>query len=130
MAITGGKTITVTGKYANFISGAGETGTVQFIPSIPSLSDQTDHQFLTIPPFVVVLPGTLGGQPNSSGPGTFSIVLPCTDNTELFPEGFSYTVIEKVTNMAQRTTKGVLIPSTLGSTVDLTVVLSPYLLPQ
>lgn len=127
MPITGGKTITVTGKYINFISGAGETGSVLFIPSVPSLSDTVDSEFLTVPPFVAVLPGTLGGSPNSSGPGTFSINLPCTDNTELVPGGFTYTIIERVTNMAQRTTKGVLIPSTLGSTVDLTVVLKPYI---
>lgn len=127
MTITGAKLITVTGKYINFVSGAGETGTVQFIPSVPSLSDATDDQFLTVPPLVAILPGTIGGSPNSSGPGTFSITLPCTDNTELHPQGFTYTVIEKVTNMANRTTKGVLIPSTLGSTVDLTTVLAPYL---
>lgn len=127
MAVTGGKTITVTGKYVNFISGAGETGSVQFIPSLASLSDETDDQFLTIPPFVAILPGTQGGSPNSSGPGSFTITLPCTDNSELHPEGFSYTIIEKVSNMAQRTTKGVLIPSTLGATVDLTTVLKPYL---
>ena len=127
MTITGAKTITVTGKYINFISGAGENGTVQFIPNIPSLSDATDDQFLTIPPFVAVLPGSLGGTPNSSGPGTFSLTLPCTDNDELHPGGFSYTIIEKVTNMANRITKGVLIPSTYGSTVDLTKVLGPYI---
>jgi hypothetical protein len=127
MTITGAKLITVTGKYINFVSGAGETGTVQFIPSVPSLADATDSEFLTVPPLVAILPGTIGGTPNSSGPGTFSITIPCTDNTELHPGGFTYTVIEKVTNMANRTTKGVLIPSTLGSTVDLTVVLQPYI---
>lgn len=127
MTITGAKLIIVTGKYINFVSGAGETGTVQFIPSVPSLSDATDDQFLTVPPLVAILPGTIGGAPNSSGPGTFSITIPCTDNTELHPEGFSYTIIEKVTNMANRVTKNVLIPSTLGSTVDLTTVLQPYL---
>lgn len=127
MTITGAKLITVTGKYINFVSGAGETGTVQFIPSVPSLADATDDQFLTVPPLVAILPGTLGGSPNSSGPGTFSITIPCTDNTELHPEGFSYTIIEKVTNMANRVTKNVLIPSTLGATVDLTTVLQPYL---
>jgi hypothetical protein len=127
MGITGGLTIVVTGKYINFISGAGETGTVQFIPNIPSLSDTTDMEFLTIPPFVAVLPGTLGGSPNSSGPGTFSITIPCTDNTELYPEGFTYTIIEKVTNMANRVTKGVKIPHTYGSTVDLTQVLAAYI---
>lgn len=130
MAITGGKTIIVTGKYVNFISGAGETGSVEFIPSVPSLSDQTDSEFLTLTPLVAILPGTLGGSPNSSGPGTFSIVVPCTDNTELFPQGITYTINEKVTNMANRITKGVQIPSTYGTTVDLTKVLAPYLTPQ
>lgn len=127
MTITGAKLITVSGRYINFVSGAGETGTVQFIPSVPSLADPTDDQFLTVPPLVAILPGTIGGTPNSSGPGTFSITIPCTDNTELHPEGFSYTIIEKVTNMANRVTKNVLIPSTLGATVDLTTVLAPYL---
>lgn len=127
MTITGAKLITVTGKYINFVSGAGENGTVQFIPSVPSLSDATDDQFLTVPPLVATLPGSIGGSPNSSGPGTFSITLPCTDNDELHPGGFTYTIIERVSNMANRTTKGVLIPSTLGATVDLTTVLAPYI---
>lgn len=126
MPITGAKLIIVTGKYTNF-NGAGETGSVQFIPSVPSLSAPTDDQFVTIAPMVAILPGSLGGTPNSSGPGTFSITIPCTDNTALHPEGFSYTIIEKVTNMANRVTKNVLIPSTLGATVDLTTVLQPYL---
>jgi hypothetical protein len=127
MTITGAKTIVVTGKYVNFISGAGETGSILFIPSVPSLSDATDSQFVTIPPFTAILPGTAGGSPNTGGNGTFSITLPCTDNTELHPQGFSYTIIERVSNMAQRTTKGVLIPSSYGATVDLTTVLQPYI---
>jgi hypothetical protein len=127
MPITGGKTITVTGTYVNFISGAGELGTVQFIPSIPSLSDETDSEFVTIPPFVATLPGTIGGGSNNAGNGHFSITIPTTDNTELYPQGFTYTIIERVTNMANRTTKGVKIPSTYGSTVDLTTVLKNYI---
>lgn len=127
MPITGGKTITVTGKYVNFISGAGEIGYVKFVPSVPSLSDETDSEFVTIPPFVAVLPGTIGGGPNTAGPGTFSIVLPTTDNTELYPEGFTYTIIEQVSNMNNRVTKGVKIPSTYGTTVDLTTVLKSYI---
>ena len=129
MPITGGKTIIVTGKYVNAISGAGETGTIKFIPSVPSLSDQTDSQFVTLTPARAILPGTQGGSPNSSGPGTFSITLMCTDNTELFPQGFTYTIEERVSNMQNRTTPNVQIPSTLGSTVDLTKVLAPYLTP-
>jgi hypothetical protein len=126
MTITGGKTITVTGKYVNSISGAGETGVIQFIPSVKNLTDLTDAQFLSMTPTTAYLPGSIGGAPNSSGPGTFSVVLLCTDNDELHPESFSYTIEERVTNLT-RITKGVLIPSTLGATVDLTTVLQPYL---
>jgi hypothetical protein len=126
MSITGGKTIIVTGKYDNAISGAGESGTVQFIASVKSLSDPTDGQFLTLPPMTAYLPGTIGGNPNQGGPGTFSLTVLCTDNTELFPESFSYTVLERITNLT-RITKNVLVPSTLGSTVDLNVLLAPYL---
>jgi hypothetical protein len=126
MSITGGKTIIVTGKYDNGLSGAGEIGTVQFIPSVGSLSDITDSQFITTPPVTAYLPGTVGGSPNSSGPGTFSVSVLCTDNTELYPEGFTYTIIERISNLT-RVTKGVKIPSTYGSTVDLTQVLAAYI---
>lgn len=125
--ITGGKTITVTGTYKNFISGAGEVGFVEFIPNLKSLQDPTDDLILTVPPFIAALPGTIGGSGNMGGSGNFSIVIPTTDNNELFPQGFTYTIIEKVSNMGNRTTKNVQIPSTLGLTVDLTTVLAPYL---
>lgn len=130
VTITGAKTIIVTGTYQNFISGAGETGFVKFIPNIPALEDQTDGVIATIPPIVAPLPGTIGGGNNAQGNGHFSITVPCTDNTELFPTGFTYTIIEQVSNMMNRTTKGVQIPSTLGSTADITKILAPYLTPQ
>jgi hypothetical protein len=130
VTITGQKTITVTGTYQNFISGVGENGYVQFIPNIPSLEDTTDHVVLTIPPLIAALPGTFGGNNNSAGNGHFSILVPTTDNTELFPQGFTYTIIEKVSNMKNRTTHGVQIPSSLGSTADITTILAPYLTPQ
>lgn len=125
--ITGAKTITVTGTYQNFISGAGEVGFIEFLPSVVSLEDQTDSLITTVPPFVVALPGTIGSGNNVAGNGHFSIVIPTTDNTEMVPSGFTYTIIEKVSNMGNRTTKGVQIPSTLGTTVDITKVLAPYL---
>jgi hypothetical protein len=124
---TGEKTIVVTGTYKNFISGAGENGFVEFIPNIKSFQDSTDKFVLTVPPFIAALPGTIGGNNNQSGTGSFSIIVPCTDNTELVPQGFTYTIIEKVSNMGNRTTRGVQIPSTLGSTVDITTILAPYL---
>lgn len=124
---TGEKSIIVTGTYKNFISGAGENGFVEFIPSLKSLQDPTDKLILTVPPFIASLPGTIGGNNNMSGTGTFSITIPCTDNTELFPQGFTYTIIEKVSNMGNRTTRNVQVPSSLGSTVDITTLLAPYL---
>lgn len=126
MSITNGKTIIITGKYDNYISTQGEIGTVQFIPSVSNLSDTVDSQFITTPPVTAYLPGTVGGSPNSSGPGTFSVTVLCTDNTELYPQAFTYTIIERVSNLT-RVTKGVKIPSTYGDTVDLTVVLANYI---
>lgn len=126
MTVTGLKTIIVTGTYKNILSGAGETGYIQFIPTVGSLEDGTDSAILTIPPIVVGLPGTFGSN-NQGGTGMFTTTIVCTDNTELFPKSFSYTIIEKVSNMGNRTTKNVLAPSTLGSTVDITTLLAPYL---
>lgn len=127
ISVTGLKTIIVTGAYQNIITGAGEIGTIEFIPTPRSLQDQTDKVTLTTPPFVAILPGTIGSGNNTAGTGQFSIIVPTTDNDELFPHSFSYTIIERVSNLGNRTTKNVLIPSTLGSTVDITQVLAPYL---
>lgn len=127
VSITGQKTITVTGTYQNFVSGAGEVGTIEFTPDVKSLEDTTDAVVLTTPPFVAILPGTIGSGNNTAGNGHFSIVLPTTDNTELFPQGFTYTIAERVSNLGNRITKGVKIPSTLGSTADITTILAPYL---
>lgn len=121
------KTIIVTGTYVNAISGAGEVGTVQFIPSVPSLTDSVDHLELTIAPFQAVLPGTFNFGSGQGGTGHFSIVIPTTDNTSMYPQQFTYTIEEQVSNMNARTTKGVQIPSTLGSTVDITDVLKSYI---
>lgn len=111
-------TTTVTGTYKNIVSGAGESGFVEFVPNIKSLNDTTDDVILTAPPFVVTL-----GQ----GTGAFSIPLPNTDNNTFYPQSFSYTIIEKVTNMGNRTTKGVKLPSSLGATVSLSDLLAPYI---
>lgn len=111
-------TIVVTGAYKNIISGAGESGTVEFVPNLKSLNDTTDDVILTAPPFVVVL---------AQGTGAFTITLPTTDNSTFYPQSFSYTIIEKVTNMGNRTTKGVKIPSSLGSTVSLSDLLANYI---
>jgi hypothetical protein len=121
------KTIIVTGTYQNAVSGAGETGFVNFIPSVPSLTDQTDMVELTIQPFSAPLPGTIGGGNSMGGNGHFSITIPTTDNTSMYPQQFTYVIEELVSNMASRTTRNVQIPSTLGSTVDITKILQPYI---
>lgn len=118
MTAPGAKEITVTGTYQNFVSGAGESGFVEFVPNVKSLNDTTDDLILTVPPFVATVP---------TGTGHFSIVIPTTDNDSFYPTSFTYTIIEKVTNMANRTTKNVRIPSTLGSTATLSDILAPYI---
>jgi hypothetical protein len=111
-------TVVVTGVYKNIISGAGESGTVEFVPNLKSLNDTTDDVILTAPPFVVVL---------AQGTGAFSIQLPTTDNSVFYPQSFSYTIREKVTNMGNRTTQNVKLPASLGPTVSLSDLLAPYI---
>lgn len=110
--------ITVTGTYKNMISGAGESGYVEFLPNLKSVNSTANDLILTVPPFVAKL---------EQGTGFFSIDLPTTDNTNFYPQSFSYTIFEKVTNMGNRTTKGVRITSALGSTASLSDILAPYL---
>jgi len=115
---TGVVAITVTGTYKNAISGAGESGFIEFVPNLKSLNDTTDDVIYTVPPFVATV---------AQGTGTFSIQIPVTDNTTFYPSTFSYTIIEKVTNMGNRTTKGVKVPASLGSTVALSDLIAPYI---
>lgn len=127
MTVTGFKTIQVTATYVNPLSGAGETGIIEFVPSVPSLADSTDMEFLTLTPVFAILPGTAGGSPNSSGNGIVTVTLACTDNDEEHPASFTYTITERVTNMDSRVTTGVQIPSSLGSATTLTTILKPYI---
>lgn len=112
------KTITVTGTYKNMISGAGESGYVEFLPNLKSVNSTANDVILTAPPFVAKL---------AQGTGFFTILLPTTDNDDFFPQSFTYTINEKVTNMGNRTTKGVRMSSALGSTASLSDILAPYL---
>lgn len=125
--VTGFHTITVTMAYQNAITGAGEVGTIEFHPSVPAFQDNTDKVTLTTPTYVAILPGTIGSGNNTAGNGQASIVIPTTDNSAMFPQGITYTIIERVSNLGNRVTKGVQIPSSLGSTVALTDVLKNYL---
>lgn len=112
------KTITVTGTYKNVISGAGESGYVEFIPNIKSVNSTTNDLILTAPPFIAKL---------AVGTGFFTILLPTTDNDDFYPQAFSYTINERVSNMGNRSTKGVKINSSLGLTASLSDILAPYL---
>lgn len=127
ISVTGFHTITVTMAYQNAITGAGEVGTIEFHLNVPALQDNVDKVTLTTPTYVAVLPGTIGSGNNTAGTGQTSIVIPTTDNNTMFPAGTTYTIIERVSNLGNRVTKGVQIPSTLGSTVALTDVLKNYL---
>jgi hypothetical protein len=55
--------------------------------------------------------------------GMSGITLPCTDNADLNPSGFQYTVTEKITGWTQRTYK-IQLPSSLGATVDLSALVA------
>ena len=104
MPLPGGvNTITVTGTHVDPF-GNPRTGTVEFTLSTP-LVDSSDH--------LVVSAGTY---PATLVSGSYSIVLPCTDNASLSPSGFTYSVVEQFSG--GRPAYSVSLPHSLGSTVD------------
>lgn len=101
-------TITVTGTYQDF-AGNAASGSVAFTPTAGELMDTGASTMLDAIPLVATLDSN----------GHFSLVLPCTDNTTLFPSGWSYTVTEQVHGIRSYQ---ILLPHTLGSTVDISAV--------
>lgn len=97
--------ITVTGTYP---TGAGGPmgGCVTFTPS-NDLTDQTGLVILRAAPVTVNLDG-----------GKFSIMLPCTDNENLIPTGWVWNFAEYLTGPIPTRAFPVLLPSTLGESVD------------
>lgn len=105
------RTITVTGTYQDMFGRAG-SGVVEFTPETDFFEDSADKIMITKQIYRFRLDGY----------GKLNAVVPVTDvgTDGLTPTSFTYTIVEYVTGMKFRTTKGVAIPSTLGSTVDIT----------
>lgn len=105
------KTITVTGTYKDMLDRAG-FGVVQFVPDTNIFENAADGTVFTKQIYNFRL--------NSKG--ELNAEIPVTDvgADGLTPVSFTYTIVEKVTGMKFRTTKGVAIPSTLGETVKIT----------
>lgn len=102
------RTITLTGKYLD-ASGNGLSGLLNFTPSAALLSDMTGN--------VVLIGSTVAVA--TTGAGTFSVVLPVTD--QFTPAGWTWTVTEAFTGLTSRT-YSISLPSSLGASVDLSVV--------
>lgn len=105
------RTITVTGTYKDMLDRAG-FGTVQFIPETNIFENSSNGTVFTKQIYHFRL----------NGYGELTAKVPVTDvgADGLTPVSFTYTIVEKVTGMKFRTTKGVAIPSTLGDTVKIT----------
>lgn len=106
-------TITVTGTYEDS-SGSPLAGHVTFTPTA-DLLDSTGHVVLRAAPLTAGLSS-----------GTFSIVLPCTDNATLNPSTWAYTVAEAVADGSQSLTTRtytVQLPHTLGASVDISTLI-------
>jgi hypothetical protein len=86
MPITGLQLITVTGKYLNLSDGSPANGKVEFTPTTVLRNTVANE---IIYPFPIVA--------NLSGSGTFSIQLPATDDPDITPQGWLYSVTEKIT---------------------------------
>lgn len=98
-------TITVTGTYLDFY-GNPLSGMVSFTPTSTELMDATAPAMLDAEPVVETL----------DVDGHFSVVLPCTDNADLAPAGWAYTVVEQIHGTR---TYQITLPHTLGSSVDI-----------
>jgi len=99
-------TITLTGEFLTS-TGTPMSGTLSFTPP-PELVD-VNTAIMYAAPDTVTLDST----------GKFTTVLICTDNPTLAPAGWSYTVQE---NVSSPRTYTIFVPSTLGTTVDLSTL--------
>jgi parallel beta-helix repeat protein len=102
-------TIVVTGTFLS-PSGAAAAGTVSFTPS-STLTDLTGLTILTQEPLTATL----------NNAGSFTITLPCTNNSTLRPNPFYYLCTVSVPWAVQDQITFTL-PSTLGDTVDISAL--------
>lgn len=106
--------ITVTGTFID-PAGNGVAGSVAFSAPV-AVYDATGLAIISTVPVVAKLDGN----------GSFSTVLPCTDNAGMSPTGWGYSIL--ISTAQQQTLglyTGVPIPHTLGSTADLSAILPP-----
>jgi hypothetical protein len=101
-------TIVLTGTYAD-ASGAPLTGQVIiYVPQV--VRDSTGKVILGAGPVSCPL-----------GPaGSFTVTLACTDNPNLNPTGFTYTVLEQIPGLGR--SYSISLPHTLGPTADLSAL--------
>jgi hypothetical protein len=102
-------TVTVTGTYVSLI-GNPISGSLTFQPV--TILKETNANVIIMPSYITK---TLDAN------GSFTVTLPCTDDTDVTPEPFVYTVVENFTN--GRTFKMALPLSLVGTTVNLADVL-------
>lgn len=114
MPLPGGiTTITVTGTYTN-ADGSAATGSVSFTPTT-AVTDAAGRVIIPAASITAALSGT----------GSFSITLPCTDNTALNPIGWAWNVNVNVAGIyGPQSSFTTFLASGLGSTVDISA-LSP-----
>lgn len=104
-------TIIVTDTYED-LSGNPLSGTIEFSPSV-QVTDATDNIVFGPEPIVAAL----------DAEGTFSQVLPCTDNADLSPAGWEWVIVISVEGSGYTTQPfSAAFPSTLGATVQLRTV--------
>lgn len=108
MPITGLQLITVTGTYLK-LDGTPANGKVTFTPKTVLINTDADEIVYPVP-FTVNLDGT----------GSFSVVLPATNDPDLTPIGWTYTVVEDINGSSQSRTFDIQIPyDTPGFTIDM-----------
>jgi hypothetical protein len=108
MPITGLTLITVTAKYLK-LDGTAASGKVTFQASTV-LKNTSANEIIYPVDFTVTL----------NGSGVLSVVLPSTDDPDIDPQGWFYTVTEDITGSDVSLTYTISLPFDLaGSTVDL-----------
>lgn len=105
----GATTITLTGTFPVPVAGTARTGRIVFTPSA-TLVDSTQK---------AIYSG--GGSVSLDADGEFSVVLLCTNDTDVQPTGWRWRIDEQPSGGPRRT-YWIDLPSTLGATVDLSTL--------
>ncbi|MFE4651522.1 glycosyl hydrolase family 28-related protein [Streptomyces sp. NPDC056707] len=104
--------VTVFGRYIDF-TGAPMQGTVTFTPSQKYVTDPGEDVLIFSAPLVATLDGT----------GAFSIEIPATDDPDVLPSGFTWTVTEAFNRRAGRAPFSIAVPEdTPDPGIDLVTV--------